>query len=141
MKRALVFVSLIAACASASNKPRPSEEPIVIAKLDAGPQRPSKRDGDGVVDDRDRCPDQPEDCDGFEDADGCPDLDNDKDSIPDTCDVCPNQPETFNSFSDEDGCPDDHQSMHAWMTDPRTELNLPLGTFHFQRGSSAPARS
>ncbi|MES1205572.1 MAG: hypothetical protein ABUS79_06505, partial [Pseudomonadota bacterium] len=33
------------------------------------------RDGDGVVDRADTCPDQPEDKDGFEDDDGCPDLD------------------------------------------------------------------
>ncbi|MBM4131868.1 hypothetical protein FJ250_12720, partial [bacterium] len=39
----------------------------------------SDSDGDGVPDDRDRCPDQPEDRDGFNDLDGCPDLDNDGD--------------------------------------------------------------
>jgi outer membrane protein OmpA-like peptidoglycan-associated protein len=31
------------------------------------------QDGDGVIDSRDACPDQPEDVDGFDDADGCPD--------------------------------------------------------------------
>ena len=31
------------------------------------------RDGDGVIDDRDGCPDEAEDVDGFQDADGCPD--------------------------------------------------------------------
>src|SRR6185503_6446820 len=31
-----------------------------------------------------------EDVDGFEDADGCPDPDNDGDEVPDTEDVCPN---------------------------------------------------
>jgi outer membrane protein OmpA-like peptidoglycan-associated protein len=30
---------------------------------------------------RDKCPDEPEDKDGFEDEDGCPDPDNDKDGI------------------------------------------------------------
>ncbi|HEY2370375.1 MAG TPA: hypothetical protein VGH87_28460, partial [Polyangiaceae bacterium] len=34
------------------------------------------RDGDGVVDDLDKCPDEPEDHDGFQDDDGCPDPDN-----------------------------------------------------------------
>ena len=29
-------------------------------------------DEDGVPDDTDQCPDQPEDLDGFEDEDGCP---------------------------------------------------------------------
>jgi hypothetical protein len=44
----------------------------------------SDRDGDGIPDELDKCPDEPEDKDGFEDEDGCPDLDNDKDGIPDT---------------------------------------------------------
>ena len=39
----------------------------------------------GVLDE-DRCPDLPEDRDGFEDADGCPELDNDKDGILDRVD-------------------------------------------------------
>jgi outer membrane protein OmpA-like peptidoglycan-associated protein len=64
------------------------------------------RDGDGIPDNLDKCPDDPEDKDGFEDDDGCPDLDNDKDGIPDASDACPNEPETVNGFQDEDGCPD-----------------------------------
>jgi len=35
-------------------------------------KRPKDRDGDGVPDSKDRCPARPEDPDGFEDADGCP---------------------------------------------------------------------
>ena len=31
------------------------------------------RDGDGIKDDVDQCPDEPEDFDGFQDEDGCPD--------------------------------------------------------------------
>jgi OOP family OmpA-OmpF porin len=31
------------------------------------------KDGDGVLDDVDKCPDQPETANGFQDADGCPD--------------------------------------------------------------------
>jgi len=64
------------------------------------------RDGDGIKDDVDKCPDDPEDFDGFEDEDGCPDPDNDRDGIPDVDDKCPNDPETKNGFQDEDGCPD-----------------------------------
>ena len=66
----------------------------------------SDRDGDGIPDALDKCPDEPEDKDGFEDDDGCPDPDNDKDGIPDVSDACPNEPETVNGFQDEDGCPD-----------------------------------
>ncbi|HWE29267.1 MAG TPA: OmpA family protein [Polyangia bacterium] len=64
------------------------------------------RDGDGIKDDVDKCPDDPEDFDDFEDEDGCPDPDNDRDGIPDVVDKCPNEPETKNGFEDEDGCPD-----------------------------------
>ncbi|MGD0042473.1 MAG: OmpA family protein, partial [Isosphaeraceae bacterium] len=64
------------------------------------------RDGDGIKDDVDKCPDDPEDYDGFEDEDGCPDPDNDHDGIPDKVDLCPNDPEDFDGFEDEDGCPD-----------------------------------
>jgi outer membrane protein OmpA-like peptidoglycan-associated protein len=64
------------------------------------------RDHDGIRDDVDRCPDDPEDVDGFQDSDGCPDLDNDKDGIPDAVDRCPDQPETVNGLEDDDGCPD-----------------------------------
>lgn len=64
------------------------------------------RDGDGIKDDVDKCPDDPEDKDGFEDEDGCPDPDNDKDGILDVDDLCPNEPEDKDGFKDEDGCPD-----------------------------------
>ena len=64
------------------------------------------RDGDGVVDRKDTCPDSPEDLDGFEDEDGCPDEDNDGDGIPDRYDGAPNQPEDFDGWQDEDGIPE-----------------------------------
>jgi len=68
---------------------------------------PTDQDGDGIPDDRDDCPTDPEDMDGFEDQDGCPDPDNDADTIPDERDKCPNKPETVNGFEDTDGCPDE----------------------------------
>jgi hypothetical protein len=63
-------------------------------------------DGDGVYDVEDKCPDQPEDRDGYKDSDGCPDPDNDGDGIPDAADKCPNEAEDFDQFQDEDGCPE-----------------------------------
>ena len=66
----------------------------------------SDRDRDGIVDDDDACPDDPEDRDGFEDSDGCPDPDNDQDGIPDPADRCPDDPEDRDGFQDQDGCPD-----------------------------------
>ena len=64
------------------------------------------RDGDGIPDALDKCPDRPEDKDGFEDQDGCPDIDDDHDGVLDIADKCPKEPETYNGFEDEDGCPD-----------------------------------
>jgi hypothetical protein len=49
-------------------------------------------DGDGIPNDRDKCPNDPEDRDGFQDADGCPDPDNDGDGVADVDDRCPNEP-------------------------------------------------
>ncbi len=69
-------------------------------------QELSDRDGDGIPDDEDQCPTEPEDRDGFEDSDGCPDLDNDGDTILDVDDKCPNEPEDPDGFEDTDGCPD-----------------------------------
>ena len=66
----------------------------------------SDRDGDGIPNKVDKCPDVPEDKDGFEDEDGCPDEDNDGDGIKDINDKCPNDAEDFDGFEDEDGCPD-----------------------------------
>jgi OmpA-OmpF porin, OOP family len=63
-------------------------------------------DGDGVVNGRDACVLEPEDKDGWEDSDGCPDLDNDGDRRADATDQCPNQAEDIDGFQDEDGCPE-----------------------------------
>jgi outer membrane protein OmpA-like peptidoglycan-associated protein len=84
------------------------------------------RDGDGYDDKADKCPDDPEDFDSFEDDDGCPDKDNDKDGVLDAAELtqdrkwvnkdhklengrdidCRNEPEDVDQFEDEDGCPD-----------------------------------
>ncbi len=68
---------------------------------------PKDSDGDGLLDPEDECPQKPEDFDGFEDNDGCPDTDNDDDGIADSDDACPNVPEgERDGFRDSDGCPD-----------------------------------
>ncbi|MBX3248617.1 MAG: OmpA family protein [Myxococcales bacterium] len=98
-------------------------------------EAPADTDGDGIPDDRDACPSEAEDLDGFEDADGCPDPDNDGDGVPDADDRCPleagpaenegcpdsdadgdgvvdrldacvDEPEDLDGFEDADGCPD-----------------------------------
>jgi OmpA-OmpF porin, OOP family len=82
---------------------------LVVKKLDT--------DGDGILDTDDKCPNVPEDKDGFEDSDGCPDTDNDKDGILDIADKCPgvdkdkdnnfkDVAEDKDGFEDSDGCPD-----------------------------------
>lgn len=94
------------------------------------PAKDSDRDGDGIVDRKDQCPDEPgpaptgcpppgdRDGDGFLDPDdkcpdepgiapdGCPDRDPDKDGILNPDDKCPTDPENKNGFEDTDGCPD-----------------------------------
>jgi len=69
---------------------------------------PDKRDkdSDGLVDSKDTCPNEPEDPDGWQDADGCPDNDNDGDGIPDSSDACPDNAENLGVGNDADGCPD-----------------------------------
>lgn len=62
----------------------------------------SDKDGDGITDESDLCIDQPEDKDGFEDGDGCPDPDNDEDGILDGEDKCPLEP----GIKEMQGCPD-----------------------------------
>jgi outer membrane protein OmpA-like peptidoglycan-associated protein len=78
------------------------------------------RDGDGITDDVDQCPDEKEDMNGIEDTDGCPEKDeepepppkvrtgdSDGDGILDAMDKCPDQAEDKDGFEDTDGCPDD----------------------------------
>ncbi len=68
----------------------------------APPMVSADQDGDGVPDVDDRCVDKAEDRDGFEDQDGCPDLDDDRDGVPDPDDKCPKLVGT----AANKGCPD-----------------------------------
>jgi OOP family OmpA-OmpF porin len=88
---------------------------VLIKKATAVVVKVEKKDtdGDGILDNEDKCPTIPEDKDGFEDDDGCPDLDNDKDGLPDDKDKCPNEPGPAANLGcpvhdkDGDGIPDD----------------------------------
>jgi outer membrane protein OmpA-like peptidoglycan-associated protein len=75
------------------------------------------RDKDGIPDNVDQCPDEPEDKDGDEDTDGCPEEleeetpvvrsgDRDGDGIVDAEDGCPDKAEDKDGFEDKDGCPE-----------------------------------
>ncbi len=71
------------------------------------PPKVGDRDGDGMLDNVDKCPDDPENYQGFEDADGCPDdPDTDGDGIADSKDACVLSPEDKDAYLDEDGCPE-----------------------------------
>jgi outer membrane protein OmpA-like peptidoglycan-associated protein len=87
--------------------PQPQPPPPPPPAPPAPAPAPVDSDGDGLLDPDDRCPKEPEDKDGFEDEDGCPDKDNDHDGILDADDRCPSQPETVNGVEDQDGCPDE----------------------------------
>lgn len=65
-------------------------------------------DNDGIPDDIDACPTEPEDHQGMEPGDGCPmPPDKDGDGIPDSVDKCPDQAEDKDGVDDGDGCPED----------------------------------
>jgi outer membrane protein OmpA-like peptidoglycan-associated protein len=61
----------------------------------------SDRDGDGVEDDSDKCPDKP----GLARLDGCPEGDRDGDGVPDSEDKCPDIP----GLKELKGCPSGDQ--------------------------------
>ena len=94
----------------------------------------SDKDDDRIANADDLCPGDPEDKDGFEDDDGCPDPDNDKDRIADRTDKCPNEPETYNGLDDEDGCPDRGRVV---VTDTAIEI---LDNIYFTAGSDSVQR-
>ncbi|MDH5674874.1 MAG: OmpA family protein, partial [Myxococcales bacterium] len=86
------------------DEPPPSAiiETLVEPPPEPDPPAPTDRDGDGLVDDADGCPDEPEDEDSYEDEDGCPDPDDDSDGIVDLEDSCPRVP----GIEELRGCPD-----------------------------------
>ncbi len=68
---------------------------------------PGDADGDGVLDAQDRCREKPENYNGFEDEDGCPDdPDTDGDGLRDSLDACVLSSEDIDQYLDEDGCPE-----------------------------------
>ncbi len=84
-------------------------------------------DGDGYEDKLDKCPLVPEDFDGFEDEDGCPEWDNDGDALADSVETNtgvfisadstgtdPNLADT-----DMDGV-NDYDEVYTYMTDPNS---------------------
>ncbi len=85
---------------------------------------PLDRDGDGVVDDQDRCPDTP----GFPALAGCPDRD--KDGFADIDDECPDDPGLIAFMgcpdTDEDGIKDSEDECPT-EAGPRSNKGCPIG--------------
>ena len=103
----------------------------------AAPAGPKDTDGDGINDDVDKCPNEAEDKDGFQDDDGCPDPDNDNDGVPDATDKCPTEPETKNGFQDEDGCPDEIPAKLKQFTGAIQGINFKVSDAALLPNSSA----
>ncbi len=84
-------------------------EPVILATPQPGTS--GDDDGDGVPNYADHCrtggESAREDHDGFQDSDGCPDLDDDQDGIPDLRDACPRFKEDPDGDRDTDGCAED----------------------------------
>lgn len=76
----------------------------IVAALGWAPHE-HDMDHDGVKDDVDACPEIPEDRDGFEDSDGCPEIDNDDDGVIDKEDRCPNVKGVPSDSPSKNGCP------------------------------------
>ena len=105
-----------ASVAATADTSAPPTEPISKKKPKKSWPSGPDRDGDGIPDAHDKCPDEPEDFDGFEDDDGCPEPDNDQDGVLDKDDNCPNIPGPVSNKGcptkkvgdrDHDGIPDD----------------------------------
>jgi OOP family OmpA-OmpF porin len=77
------------------------EEPTSVDDVDDAAREAAIRGG------YDACPDLPEDFDGVEDEDGCPEGDRDRDGVLDYVDRCDGEAETINGYKDDDGCPDE----------------------------------
>ena len=76
----------VTAVSRSASSPACAGSRLVPAAAEAASGTPGDRDGDGVPDAQDRCPDQP----GPAELEGCPDRDGD--GIPDLDDKCPDQP-------------------------------------------------
>ncbi len=81
------------------------------------PEVYSDGDGDGVWDRDDDCVGVAEDRDGFQDEDGCPDLDNDQDGVLDLNDRCPTEAEDLDGWLDSDGCFDANATLRVVLLD------------------------
>jgi OmpA-OmpF porin, OOP family len=82
--------------------PEPEREPLVLPRPDV----PADRDGDGIVDRDDACPDEPGEKSDDPRKHGCPlPADRDRDGILDADDACPDEPGEKSEDPQKHGCP------------------------------------
>ena len=86
------------------------------------------RDGDGIINRKDKCPKIP----GLPEFNGCPD--NDGDGIPDLEDKCPNEP----GVKLNNGCPEKDEALdeNHLMSDKNKELQLGVVSSTFSKNTT-----
>ena len=86
------------------------------------------RDGDGIINRKDKCPKIP----GLPEFSGCPD--NDGDGIPDLEDKCPNEP----GVKLNNGCPEKDEALdeNNLMSDKNKELQLEVVSSTFSKNTT-----
>ena len=86
------------------------------------------RDGDGIINRKDKCPKIP----GLSEFNGCPD--NDGDGIPDLEDKCPNEP----GVKLNNGCPEKDEALdeNNLMSDKNKELQLGVVSSTFSKNTT-----
>jgi OOP family OmpA-OmpF porin len=103
------------------------------------PPQPGDRDGDGILDPNDQCPDDPEDFDGYQDEEGCPeDQDADGDGLSDDVDACPVEPEDADNYLDSDGCPEPDNDLDTLLDTADRCPNDPEDRDGFQDADGCP---
>ena len=128
LERTLVAALLLLLACDRGETTSPTEPtpPVAQAQPSAVPAPVvTDRDGDGVADAQDACPDQP----GVG-GEACPPSDLDKDGLLDKDDRCPDAPEIFNNVDDKDGCPDE-------LPPELTALNGPILEIEFEMNKDA----
>ncbi len=114
---------------------------VVVADRPEAPPPPGDRDADGYLDPDDGCPDDPEDFDGYEDADGCPDdQDTDGDGLADSRDQCVLEPEDGDGYLDADGCPEPDNDLDAILDESDRCANDPEDPDGYQDEDGCPDR-
>lgn len=112
---------------------------ISLSPIDRCTYAVGDRDGDGIGDRVDRCPEIPENYNGFQDTDGCPDdPDTDGDNIVDSKDACLLLPEDLDGYLDEDGCPEPDNDLDGMLDGKDKCPNQPEDPDGFQDEDGCP---